>query len=832
MGVAEIVFDWSFDGSAWPGPPAATFGETWLGPQGLLGRMELELGLGAQQANPLERAVGLTRTLGPGYWSASFEVDPIATSRRLLEDRDTLVSWGWRGQTAGARLSSLWAATAAAPLGIPDRVRCVTEHLERGHVDVETIAFFDPCESWPPLWRDLFRALERCGVRLDRRSLPPAVADGDLHAARALGFVPQGDRTLQLFRPHGVLAAANEVAAALAASAEDESTLVIGADAVLDAALTRHGVPRVGAAVPAPASAALIRACVESAFHPCDASELHALICADPGPVPRNVAWGLAGALRKFAGRGSDAWRDALAAQLEVIDADRRDGVASRLVALLEPLAQRGETIEITALNARMHTLATWARGRSLAELATRTEQLITLLRGAERVSRAELLRLCDELECIVVPGTPGERGLHTVIVPGAMVGAARTVIWWGFTRDRAPVLPGLRLSNAERVALGDAAPDFGSVMAHEARRWRRPLDLTAGALILVCPRTDAVGDPAHPHPHWDELVAVMPDAALQANLEVQHVVLPGGIRARRERARSSRLPQPFAVARAPTPLGLRDEESASSLEQLLGCSLAYFFRYHGKVRPRLAAAPVEPSPLMYGNLAHHILALVFASGAMPPEDAAARAEALLEAELPRLAETLLLPDFQAERAMVRRAVVNGVRLVATLMERSGSTVRGLEIPLAGKVGAATVAGRADLVLDAPDYVIDFKWGTASHRDRLRSGAAVQLAIYAALLRAGVGAGLVSVRDQRVLAARGSAIPMATEPGEHTIEAMLAGVRVALDGRIAELAEARLAAPGAVENAMRSRLVDGALQLAPGCHHCELGTLCGRRGRA
>jgi hypothetical protein len=32
----EIVFDGSFDGGAWPGPRAASFGEAWLGPQGLL----------------------------------------------------------------------------------------------------------------------------------------------------------------------------------------------------------------------------------------------------------------------------------------------------------------------------------------------------------------------------------------------------------------------------------------------------------------------------------------------------------------------------------------------------------------------------------------------------------------------------------------------------------------------------------------------------------------------------------------------------------------------------------------------------------------------------
>jgi RecB family exonuclease len=828
----EIVFDWSFDGGAWPGPPAASFGEAWLGPQGLLGRLELELGLGVRHPSPLERVVELTRTLGHGYWSPSFEVDPIATARRLLDDRDVLVSWGWAGQPASARLASLWDATNAASPGIPDRVRRVIEHLERGRINVATIALIESVASHLPIWRTLFHVLARRGVRIVARASQPNDAAGDLGAARASGFTPRGDGTLQLFRPYGALAAADEIAAAIAAFSDDSSILVIGPDAVLDVALARHGVPRVGADVPVPASAALLRACIETAFHPTNAAELHALICADPGPVPRNIAWGLAGALRKFAGRGSDAWRDALAAQLAVLDTDARDSVASRLTSLLDPLAPRDGSIAMPAFEARMNTLATWARGRDLLELAMRTEQLVQLLQGNQHVSRVALLRLCDELERTVVPGRSAELGLQSVIVPGAMVGPTRTVIWWGFTRDRASALPRLRLSNAERAALGIAAPDFGAVMAHEARLWRRPLDLTTDALVLVCPRTDAVGDPAHPHPLWDELVAVMPDASLQWHLEVERPMLPGGVRARDQRPRSRPLAQPFDVAHAPGPLGLRDEESASSVEQLLGCSLAYVLRYRGKLRPRLAASPAEPSPLLYGNVAHHVLGLVFAAGALPPDEAAARADAVLEAELPRIAETLLLPDHQAERAMMRGAIVDSARFVATLIEHSGARLRGLEVPLAGTIGVTRIAGRADLVLEGPDHVLDFKWGTSSHRDQLRAGAAVQLAIYAALGCAGSGAGFVAVRDQRLLAARGSGLPMATEPGDHTIDDMLAGVRGALDGRVAELAAGRLAAPGAVEDAPRSRLVDGVLRLAPSCEYCELGTLCGRRGRA
>jgi hypothetical protein len=169
--------------------------------------------------------------------------------------------------------------------------------------------------------------------------------------------------------------------------------------------------------------------------------------------------------------------------------------------------------------------------------------------------------------------------------------------------------------------------------------------------------------------------------------------------------------------------------------------------------------------------------------------------------------------------------------LIATVIERSGASLRGVEVRLTGTLGATRVAGRADVVLDAPSHVIDLKWGMSSHREQLRAGAVVQLAVYAALLGRGSGAGFVVLRDVRVLATRGSGLPMAAEPGDHTIEDVIVGVGASLEVRVEELARGRLVAPGALEDAPRSRLVDGVLRLAPRCEYCDVAAMCGRRGR-
>ena len=850
----EVLFDWAIDEGAWPPAGAgarATAGRVWLGPLGLLTRLELELGLARRPATPLERAVELAASLAgtDGYWSRSLEVDPWATARRLLEEYDMLRLWGWRGEPASARLAALWSAMRAARPGIPDRLDRVHAALARRCTDIALVRIVEPIAALPRLWQQVFEALQRAGTQIVETSLSHAPASGDLGASRAASFTPAGDGSLRLLRSHGILSAAEEVAGGLAACPELRGLVVIGPDAVLDAALVRHGLPRLGTRVPAPGTAALVRLCVESAFRPMDAADLHALLCMDPGPVPRHIAWRLAAALERFPARGSAEWQAALASGLEATDVDARGALTARLAALLDPIADRTAALPIDRLAARMRVLADWARGRlatapGLAGVIATADRLIALVRlGGVHLELAALRRLCEELEEPDTAGAAAEHGLAAITNPGALLGNPRVVVWWGFTCDRAPRALRLRLSREERVAL-DAddvtAPDAGVVMEHEARRWRRPLALASEAVVLVCPRTDEVGGPVHPHPLWDELIAAMPEAALGARLQVSQMALPwpgksgAWIEARRVRVALRPGPTPIEVVRASRALGLRKLDSASSIEDLLGCSLAYVLRYTGDLRVGLSIPAARPGPLLYGNLVHHVLARVFADGAIDPDGAAGRAAAIADAELPRLAETLMLPDHQAERVAVRHAIVESARVLAACIAGAGARIRGVEVKLEGKLGPATLAGRADLLLAEPDHVIDFKWGGSRQREMLRAGAAVQLALYAELARTGPrlpGVAYLVTRTRRVLAARGARLPAASEPTAYSVEEMLRATQAALEDRLRELAGGQLVAPGAVDDAPASRLADGVLRVAPACAYCELDGLCGRRGR-
>jgi RecB family exonuclease len=391
-----------------------------------------------------------------------------------------------------------------------------------------------------------------------------------------------------------------------------------------------------------------------------------------------------------------------------------------------------------------------------------------------------------------------------------------------------------LRLSTQERDslrALGVTLPDLGGAMEGEAARWRRPLEMATRSLVLVCPSTGSTGEPNFPHPLWDELHAAMPRPDDAVKLETRRMMVP--VSARRALMPPRALPVPTVEVRIGSAIAMRERESPSSLERLFGCSMAWALHYHGKLQPGRSAGPGAPSPLLYGKLAHALLALVFADGALGADAAATRAQLVVETELANLCESLGLPRYHVERTAVKQAIVRTARELGALFAATGASVRGVEHEMTGVLEGVEVSGRADLVLSSPDVVIDLKWGRSSSYDKLLDGSALQLAVYAEL-HATNGSlpevAYLTLQRQELLGQVGSTLPGIRILGTANARDTWSGARVALAARQAELASGVLIAPAADGTELESGLVGGRLTIAPGCKYCALSGLCGQGG--
>lgn len=840
----KIVFDHAIDGGAWPGPLAnvdAVSGEVWLGPAGLLGVLETRLGLGARRDRPLQRATRLVAQLKDreGFWRSAFEVDPIGTARRLLRDRDRLRLWGWAGQAVSPRLAELHAATEGTSPSVGDRLWAVARGIAERVVDVECIVSHTRLELLPPAWREVFGQLRRQGVAIEETRAQAPVAQGDLAAARSPGFEPAGDGGLCLLRRYGRLETADEVAASLAASGSLDGVVVVGSDEVLDGALARLGLPRGDADAGAPASARLVTLAIEAAFQPSEIADLHALLVADPGPVPRPIARQLVRTLSEYPGRGAEMWGAALAAGLETLDADRREAVEHRVRGLLLPACAQEQALPMTELRARLDLLAGWARARleahpSLIALIQRCEELLedAGALGKPALSRHELRRLQDGLGEPSFGWHLAQAGLAHVRAPGALLAPARAVIWWNFTRASATRPERLWLTAAERAGLletGVEPPVPTAAVELEAEAWRRPLILARDALLLVCPQTDSVGEPEYPHPLWDELTANLKDARTADRL----------VRDRIERlapARRCAVPARPLVQRAPAvnvsrALSLRAQESPSSVERLIGCSLSWALAYAAELREGLSAPLPQPGPLISGKIAHRILAQVLPREPTDEDRAGALATELFDGQVLGLCEELGLPQWQVERASLRGTIEQAARGLARLARKHGVTSVRTEVESKVISAGQEIAGRIDVLWDEPRVVIDLKWGKARYAELLKTGTAVQLAAYAAMLGGGgaVETAYLSLATRDLLTEpRGRLQGDGHAPGQFDSHTVWNATKDALEARRAALAEGRLEAPGAADEPPHSELSAATLQLTPPCRYCSFSALCGR----
>ncbi|HYG66750.1 MAG TPA: PD-(D/E)XK nuclease family protein, partial [Anaeromyxobacteraceae bacterium] len=261
--------------------------------------------------------------------------------------------------------------------------------------------------------------------------------------------------------------------------------------------------------------------------------------------------------------------------------------------------------------------------------------------------------------------------------------------------------------------------------------------------LVLVRWRLEGAA-PTVPHPLADEIAARFA-GALTPCAATSEAVLAGA--APVAAVVSDRAP---AGPIAPRPLFrvepgtiTIDALSPSSLEKLLGCPVAWVLERTAGLRRR-GMARIPSGSRLLGTFAHAILADLLDGKekldlrTATPDDAAAWAERSFDARVPSEAAPLVARGADVERHRARDVVRGAARALFAALQAGGWSVRGAETPLEGELDGSPVAGTADLVVEKEGRaaVLDLKLAKAKYfREKLENGEALQLAVYADLLK-------------------------------------------------------------------------------------------------
>ncbi len=813
---------------------------------GLLQILETHLGLTAPRPSESERVAALIPRLRatPGPYSASLQADPWTTARRVLRDHAALTLEGWAGQPISARWEPLWTVTRGLSPSPGERWHAVTAALNgRPPLPLETLTLVDARHTFAGAVQRAFAALEAIGVEL-READPPSVEQhGDLARAQTSAFLPEGDGSLVLVRAPGPLEGADDLASWIAThrSRSDEAITVLGADAMLDEALRRHGLP--GAATPRPTDAlALLPLALTFLAEVPDPTPALEFLLLQPNPLPASLRFELAAALRRTPAVGSDRWCRAL----QRWNDDATDANRSAASTLLNTAhVQPGAPWPKAELTARARALAQWARGRQHGKndadascVAVQCQRFVALLDQTDTptVSAAWAQRLITAAtEDAGAPRSQAEAGLGFVAYPGGVITPTDTLVWWNFTRDAAALPPSVPLTLAERDALGrhGVSPRTAQDRARAAAvQWWRPLLHARRRVLLVAPRSNSPGVVLHPHPLWSELIARIPREQRDARAPRLEARLPGAL----ARVETTPLPRPIAAARwrlsAPPPR--REKDSPSSLATLVGCSFRYTLKYAANVDDA-ASFSLDLAGRDMGTLAHAVLADVLGQAPHDPDRAASLAADAFERLGPRSVAALFQPGQATARDQTRGQVVESARALSTWLRDEGLHVVRLEETIGCAWDGQTLEGRADLIAgdDTRTVVLDHKLGGRSGRDGdLRHGTAVQLAAYAFILEQGgepnPAIGYFIVRDQTLLGIAGGPFPASAAVEGPAVREVWPAFEAAARARWQQLQEGTALAPAVDPSPPRTRLRDGVFEQEPPCGFCSFDALCGR----
>jgi hypothetical protein len=896
----QIIFGWYLDGPSFPETAdgsKSTLGKLIAGPAALINQLALRSGLVRPlipQAVRIANYLAALREIDDGkqLYSASFGIDAWSTASYLLVLRDELVANGWtpeKHSDLGPKVDSLARAEAVAQniAGVADLTRAVMSCMEssRKSCDISSIELVTERERLPSSWQKLLARLALNGTNINQRAASLAApGHSDLGKVQRMFTGAESaqllnDGTFTLLEADDEVQASEALAAYLAADTNKnrEIVLIRGANtALLDEACSVQDLPRIGGEVKSRwrSIPQLLPLAIGNRWNPADPLILLEFLSLPLLPVPRDVCYRFARALRSEPGFGGAQWHEAWSEALRENQADHEsDGNGGTIQGnqnhfeselrywLLPSRFDPHEGIPAHELIALSRRIQRWALQKAHGDNTTSemVMELHALCKCFEetvkavalsRISRAQVNRILDAVykDGIAAPGTSAEASTWTPVdLPGQVWSEASTIVWWGCVGNRSERFHFPWTSkeiNALKLA-GLTLEHPAAETLRDADGWRHCLLNTKDAFLMVAPRV-SLGQPNRRHPFLTEFFA-------RSRL-INSLPAPSIIRQAHELYESASLTVAMRnlvrdeIELVALPVARKDwlvqsgiiearaEESASSLELLLGCPMAWTLRYKAQMHPGSVLSVPQAGELI-GHLLHSCIHKLYSEKLdWTPELAARRIGQIFDEQICHIALPLLLPGRMVERTHVRKALSDAIFNFQTMVCNSGFHVLQTEVRQRTSLLGGELVGQLDLVLQdekSHQYVVDFKWARnlKYKRDEIKQGRHLQLAIYATLQRIGeniVDAGYYMLKQKRLLSASSLLFPSEDVGSPITLEGLWNTAIATCKTEFEALSNGVVCAKGIETLQSEQELLPLPLISAP-CKFCDYESICGKK---
>ena len=788
----HLRFAPAYDSNLWSGPlvpGSGQIGTRAVGLLGLLEAIEVHLGLAGPEVPPERRRLAYfdaIKKAGEGFWSASFKIDPISASERLLSLRDRLIESGWDGQAVEGfrKLEGLAQIEAQFKdrTGPADRLRSIEEALSSGASlpGIKAITLEVSEANLSARLKRVLALLRKVGVEVKEVNLnaqAPLAKKGDLLALTNLITQPAdpvGDGSVRFVtaRDHWESA---RMAAAWVASQPKEALnhLVVICPprnrGILKTAFEARGIPFGGdhseVSYARPSLQILILA-LNLAWAPKDPALALALMTVEGSPVPGKFKRKLIESLNESKAIGGTKWNQALQNALderlkETPDLEEQEKLKKGAERVREwfsaPAFSIQDGIPQTEVQTILNRVKNW-----LSPRASETKgiiELLSLLVMNLNESKISLERLFQLLMEVVGDGVASlldparALGPRVVDSPAAISGPADTILWWDFVEASAPIERDAFFSKVEIEALktqGIEWPDFGARLIEQGASYHRGVRMTKERVLFFNALMDQSGNGEGAHPLHSELIPddIQSEWAAKTGIRlteandpavVEFLMSTGAVSVPTQKELLDDRRVEWKIP-APGP-GLRTPESASSLEQLLGCELAYLLRYPAKLRGEDRES-VQYDESTKGIIAHAVLAGVFEKGAtLSPVDARKKAETLFDGIAMDHAPLLFQKAQSGERFALKERIFRAVETYGAFIEENQLQIDAAEMDVSSsqlQIAGVALTGSIDHVLKDSKQrtvIVDHKWGKKGYKQKaLEEGTSLQLALYSLLI--------------------------------------------------------------------------------------------------